>query len=50
LSVAEQYESLSVAEENLSQKDNRILDTSVLVKPSQIHPEREKYVKLLEQL
>jgi hypothetical protein len=29
---------------------SRILDTSVLVKPSQIHPEREKYVHLLEQL
>ena len=26
------------------------LDTSVLVKPSQIHPEREKYVKILEKL
>lgn len=26
----------------------RILDTSVLVKPSQIHPEREKYVQLLD--
>ena len=27
-----------------------ILDTSVLVKPSQIHPEREKYIQLLQKL
>lgn len=26
------------------------MDTSVLVKPSQIHPEREKYVQLLKAL
>ena len=26
------------------------MDTSVLVKPSQIHPERHKYLKLLQNL
>ena len=31
-------------------QDSVVLDTSVLVKPSQIHPEREKYVKILKQL
>ena len=29
---------------------NSILDTSVLVKSSQIHPEREKYIQLLQKL
>ena len=27
-----------------------VLDTSVLVRPSQIHPEREKYIKILKTL
>mmetsp|Transcript_44642 Transcript_44642/g.59226 ORF Transcript_44642/g.59226 Transcript_44642/m.59226 type:complete len:93 (+) Transcript_44642:1314-1592(+) len=29
---------------------NFILDTSVLVKPSQIHPDRDRYIKLLNTL
>ena len=41
------YERRQVVEEP---QKNFVLDTSVLVKSSQIHPNREKYLQLLEQL